>query len=110
MFVDFFKAYTEERWSKYFLAYCLPKKTVTAIMMLYKNIKAMVHSTDDDIDFLNIVAVVLQRYINVIFVYNPLRLHTLKLNRSNRRKCFYTKNGKKQMTSSRNYDRGRLHR
>ena len=43
------------------LAYGLPKETVIAIIMLYKNKKAMVRSPDGDIDFFNIVARVLQR-------------------------------------------------
>ena len=43
------------------LAYGLPKETVTAIMMLYKNTKVKVHSPDGDTDYLNIVAGGLQR-------------------------------------------------
>ena len=39
------------------LAYGFPKETVTAIIMLYKNMKAMIRSPDGDINFLNIVAV-----------------------------------------------------
>ena len=38
----------------------LSKETVTAIMMLYKIIKAMACSTDGDTDFLDIVTGVLQ--------------------------------------------------
>ena len=41
------------------LAYGLLKDIVTAIMILYKNMKAMVHSSDGDTDFFNIVAGVL---------------------------------------------------
>ena len=40
-------------------AYGLFKETVIAIMMLYKNTKAMVCSFDDDTNFFNIVAGVL---------------------------------------------------
>ena len=43
------------------LVYGLPKETVTAIMMLYKNMKVKVHSLDGDTDFFDIVAGVLQR-------------------------------------------------
>ena len=32
-------------------AYSLPKETVTIIMMLYKNMKSMVHSPNGDTDF-----------------------------------------------------------
>ena len=42
------------------LAYSLPKETVTAIMMLYKNTKVKVRSPDGDIDFFDIVIGVLQ--------------------------------------------------
>ena len=42
------------------LAYSLPKETVTAIMTLYKNMKAMVCSLDEDTDFFEIVTGVLQ--------------------------------------------------
>ena len=44
-----------------FLAYGLPKDAVTAIMMLNRNTKAMVRSTDGDTDFFDVVAGVLQR-------------------------------------------------
>ena len=37
--------------------YGFPKETFTVIMMLYKSMKAMVHSPDGDSDFFNIVAV-----------------------------------------------------
>ena len=40
--------------------YGLPKETVTAIMMLYRNPKVKVRSLDGDIDFFDIVAGVLQ--------------------------------------------------
>ena len=42
------------------LTYGLPKETVTAIMMLYKNTKVKVHSQNGDTDYFNIVAYVLQ--------------------------------------------------
>ena len=42
------------------LAYVLPKETVTAIMMLYKNTKVKVCSPDGDTDYFDIVAGVLQ--------------------------------------------------
>ena len=41
-------------------AYGFPKETVTAIMMLYKNMKVKVCSADGDTDFFDIVAGVLQ--------------------------------------------------
>ena len=42
------------------LAYSLPKETVTAIMILYRNTKVKVRSLDGDTDYFNIVAGVLQ--------------------------------------------------
>ena len=41
------------------LAYNLPKETVTAIMMLYKNTKVKVHSPDGNREYFDIVAGVL---------------------------------------------------
>ena len=40
-------------------AYGLPKETVTAKMMLYKNMKAIVCSPDEDSDFFDIVTGIL---------------------------------------------------
>ena len=42
------------------LAYGLPRETVAAIMMLNKNTKVKVRSSDEDPDFFDIVAGVLQ--------------------------------------------------
>ena len=42
------------------LAYSLPKETIAIIMMLYKNIKAIVHSSDGETGFFNIVVRALQ--------------------------------------------------
>ena len=42
------------------LAYGLPKETVAATMMLYKNTKVKVRSPDGDTDYFDIVAAVLQ--------------------------------------------------
>ena len=46
-------------------AYGLPKETVTAIMMFYKNTIVVVHSPDGDTDFFNIVTglIICQDYI-----------------------------------------------
>ena len=43
------------------LANSLPKETVTAIMMRYRNTKIKVYSPDGDTDYFDIVAGVLQR-------------------------------------------------
>ena len=63
LLVDFSKAFDSiHRWKmkQILLANGLPKETVTAIMMLYKNTKVKVHSLDGDTYFFDIVAGVLQ--------------------------------------------------
>ena len=45
------------------------KETVTAIIMCYKNTKAMVCSPDGDINFFNIVAEVLQEDTLTLFIF-----------------------------------------
>ena len=49
-----------EKTMQVLLEYGLPKETVTAIMMLCKNIKAMVCSPDGNTDFFDIITGVLQ--------------------------------------------------
>ena len=63
LFVDFTKAFDSIHRGKteqILFAYGLPKETVTAIMMLYRNTKVKVRSPDGDTDYLDIVAGVLQ--------------------------------------------------
>ena len=63
LFVNFTKAFDSihrGKMEQILLVYGLPKKTVTAIMILYRNTKVKVHSPDGDIDFFDIVAGVLQ--------------------------------------------------
>ena len=58
MFIDFSKAFDSiqiRKMEQILLVYGFPKETVTVIMMLYKNMKAMVCSTDDDTDFFDII-------------------------------------------------------
>ena len=75
------------------LAYGLPKETLWAIIMLYRNTKAKVSSPDGDTGFFNIVAA--SRYIRTIFVYNLPRLHTSNIDKSNKTKWLYIKKEKK---------------
>ena len=51
------------------LAFGVPKEIVTAIMMLYKNTKAMVHSPDRDKDFFDIVTGLLQEDAFVLYLF-----------------------------------------
>ena len=55
------------------LAYGFLKETVTAIMILYKSMKAMVHSTDSDSNFC--YWSLARRYISTIYAYNLPRLY-----------------------------------
>ena len=63
LFVDFTKAFDSihrEKMEQILLAYGLPKETITAIMILYRNTKVKVRSPDIDTEYFNIVAGVLQ--------------------------------------------------
>ena len=63
LFVDFTKAFDSihrGKMEQILLAYGLPKETVTAIMICYRNTKVKVRSPDGDTDYFNIVAGVLQ--------------------------------------------------
>ena len=63
LFVDFFKSFDSihrEKMEQILLAYGLPKETVIAIMMLYKNTKVKVCSPDGDTDNFDTVAGMLQ--------------------------------------------------
>ena len=80
-FVNFSKAFDSTHRGKMeqiLFAYGLPKETVTAIMMLYKNMKVKVFSLDGDTDYFDIVAGVLQGdtlapYLFIICLDNVLR-------------------------------------
>ena len=64
MFVDFFKAFesiNRGKMEETLISYSLREKTVTAIMKLCKNAKAVVGLLDKDADFFEIVAGGLQR-------------------------------------------------
>ena len=63
LFVDFTKAFDSihrGKMEQILLAYGIPKETVTAIMILYRNTKVKVRSLDGDTDYFDIVAGVLQ--------------------------------------------------
>ena len=57
------------------LAYGIPKETVAAIMILYRNTKLKVHSPDGDTDNFDIVAGVLQEdtLAKYLFIMSRLR-------------------------------------
>ena len=63
LFVDFTKAFDSihrREMKQILLAYGLPKETVAAITILYRNTKVKVRSSDGDTQYFNIVAGVLQ--------------------------------------------------
>ena len=86
LFVDFTKAFDSihrGKMGQILLSYGLPKETVTAIMMLYRNTKIKVHSPDGDTDYFDIVAGVLQGdtlapYLFIICIDYVLRTSTDK--------------------------------
>ena len=63
LFVDFTKAFDSihrGKMEQILLVYGQPKKTITTIMMLYRNTKVKVRSPDGETDYFDIVAGVLQ--------------------------------------------------
>ena len=72
LFVNFSKAFDSihrEKMEQILLTYGLPKETVTAIMMLYKNMKVKVHSLDGDTDYFDIVTGVLQGHALALYLF-----------------------------------------
>ena len=94
LFIDFFKMFNsiyKGKMGQLLLASDLPKETVIAIMMLYKNM-TVVHSPDSNTNFFDIVAGILQRDTLAPYMFIIcLNLCTLNTNRSNERKWFHTK-------------------
>jgi exonuclease III len=63
LFVDFSKAFDtihRGKLEEIMLAYGIPRETVSAVMMLYRNSRSMVRSPDGDTEFFDIIAGVLQ--------------------------------------------------
>ena len=63
LFVDFTKAFDfihRGKMEQILLAYGIPKETVAAIMIPYRNTKVKIRSPDEDTEFFDIVAGVLQ--------------------------------------------------
>ena len=66
------------------LAYGLPKETIAAIIMLYRNTKVKVHSTDGDTNYFDIVVCLLQgdtldTYLFIICLDYVLRISIDKM-------------------------------
>ena len=111
-FVDFSKAFDSihrGKMEQILLAYGLPKETVTAIIMPYKNMKVNVCSPDGDKLLGHCYWYSAKGYVSPIPVYNQPRLCISNVDRSNERKWLYIKKGQKQMITSTNYYGRRWH-
>ena len=81
LFVDFTKAFDSihrGKMEQILLAYGIPKETVAAIMIFYRNTNVKVRSPDGDTDYFDIVSGVLQRdtlalYLFIIYLDYVLR-------------------------------------
>ena len=105
-FIDISKAFDSiyrEKMEQILLKCGFLKETVTPIMMLYKNTKAMILITCWRHRHLRHCHRGLsRRFISPIFVYILLRLRILNIHWSNKRKCFHIINGRKQTIYGRN--------
>ena len=79
LFVDFTKAFDSihrGKMEQILLAYGLPKETVAAITILYRNTKVKVRSPDGDTEYFDIVAGVLQGDTLAPYLFIMSRLRT----------------------------------
>ena len=110
LFVDFTKAFDSIHRGKMvqiLLAYGLPKETVEAIMMLYRNTKVKVRFPDGDTDNFDIVAGVLQGdtlapYIFIICLDDVLRTSIDKMKENGFKLKKKERKGNKQKIPRRN--------
>ena len=87
LFVDFTKAFDSihrGKMEQILRAYCLPKETVAAITILYRNTKVKIRSPDGDTEYFDIVAGVLQGdtlapYLFIICLNYVLRISIDKI-------------------------------
>ena len=113
LFVDFSKAFDSihrEKMEQKLLTYVIPKETVTAMIMLYRNTKVKVCSPDRDTDFFDIVAGVLQGDTLALYLFIICLDYVLWMSINLIKKWLYTKKGKKQTISRRNYNEHWLNR
>ena len=78
LFVNFTKGFdsiNRGKMKQILFAYGLPKNTVAAIMMPYRNTKIKFHSPDGNTDYFDIIAGAARRHIYPIPVYHLSRLH-----------------------------------
>ena len=107
LFVDFSKIFASIHGAKMeqiLLAYGLPKETVTAIMMLYRNNNKNFLTWWRHRLLQHCYWSFARRYTDTIFVYNLPTLRILNVDKSNKTNGFTPKKGKKMMISCRNYN------
>ena len=94
LFVDFSKAFDSIHWGKMeqiLLAYGLSKETITAIMMLYRNMRVKGHSLVGKTDFFDIVVGVLEGDALALYPFLICLDCSSNIDRSNENKWFYSK-------------------
>ena len=95
LFIDFSKVFDSIRrgeMEQILLAYGLSKETVINIMMLHENTKAMICSSDDNIDFFNIITGFLQGDSLLLYMFIISKDNVLQM--SIKEKWFYNENTK----------------
>ena len=93
LFVDFSKAFDSihrGKMEEILLAYGIPKETVTAIMMLYKNTQSMVRSPDGDTSFFDVTAGVLQGDTLAPYLFVICLDYVLRTSMDNNRELGFT--------------------
>ena len=99
LFINFSKAFDSIHRGKMkpiLFAYCLPKETVAAIMMRYKNTKVKGHSSDLDRLLRHCSRCAVRRHIGPISIYHLPRLRAQNVYWYNERLQFQAGKGKKQ--------------
>ena len=99
LFVNFSKAFDfihRGKTEQILLAYGLPKETVAAIMMLYRNTKVKICSPDEDIDNFHIVAGMLQRDTLAPYLFIICLDYVLRTSIDKMKEKFQANKGKKQ--------------
>ena len=114
LFVDFTKTFDSihrGKMEQILLAYGIPKETIAAITILYRNTKVKVHSPDGDTEYFDIVAGVLQGdtlapYLLIICLDYVLRISIDEI----RKKRLRADKEKKQKVPRKNNYRHQLRR
>ena len=113
LFVDFTKAFDSihrGNMDQILLAYGLPKETVAAITILYRNTKVKVRSPDGDRILRHCCRSTTRRHASPIPLYHLSRLRAKNFDRQNQRKWLRADKEKKQKVPRKNNYRRRLRR